>query len=932
MAEPGLQTLTLLGVDRSAGSSLVPAGGHGPFALPGGQAWVFPTVAAAGHAALAGAVGEVRQAIHSGLGSVDTQGVAGSVVDRLAVLLAVAQPGQILLSRSAATAMRVALPPGATLRDLGERRLRDLLSREKLYQLDGLGRPTVFPPLPTLDVLPNNLPPQLYPLLGRTLDVPALTARLRDPTVRLLTLTGTPGIGKTRLALQVAAEALPQYAGGAWFVPLAPVQDATRVPAAIAQAMGLRETGAGLLVAALIATLGTQPTLLVLDTIEQVPEIAGLIADLLVEAPALQVLATSREALHIAGEERFNVPPLGLPDLHPAGDLAALGRVEAVAVFVARATEANPHFSLTAANAPAVAAICSLLDGLPLAIELAAARLAQWPPGQLLARLRGEGGHAVLPVLAGGLPHLPARQQTLRGAIGWSYALLAPAEAELFAGVAVFAGGFLADAAVAVAAPQLEPAAVRADLDSLVEKSLLRQEPSADDSPRYAMLATIREYAAERLLERPDAAAIQTRHATYYLDLAEAAAATQATPAHAAWATRLDAEHDNLRAVLAWGRQPGGDMTLGLHLALALSSFWILRGYLSEGEQWLTTYLAVPDLPTGLQLQIRNELGRLLWMRGDLAQARAFLQATLPLAQELDDAAAIGLTLNQLGNIAYVQGDYAQAGAYYGESMVLRRRVGDLAEIASSLNNLGLVALAERDLPQAAVYLRESLNLRRASGDSHGQAFALNNLAETYLYLGDYAQGRALLEESLLLRRQIGDRTGIAGSLHDLAEVIRLQGDPATALQLGLESLALWREVGSLIGTGQPLLLLARITVAHDQPAQAGPLFQEALRIYQAQTRKPDIGDCLRGLALVVGLLGDLDRAARLSGAADALFAALNLPQPDTHQAPDVQALAAVQDSSDGAAWSAAVVVGATLSLDAAVALALAPLPDSTPT
>ncbi len=926
MAEPGLQTLILLGRGRAGSSAPAPTGGQGPFALSGGgQAWVVPSAEAAGHAALA-QVGDAPLVIHSGLGSVDAGGVYGPAVARLAALLAVAQPGQILLSRAGAEELRVALPLGATLRDLGERRLRDLLAREKLYQLDCPGRPTVFPSLPTLDALPNNLPPQLYPLIGRTLDVPTLTARLRDPAVRMLTLTGTPGIGKTRLALQVAAEALPQFAGGAWFVPLAPVQEVARVPQAIAQALGLRETGSGLLIAALIAALGAQPTLLVLDTLEQVPEIAALIRDLLAEAPQLKVLATSREALHLTGEERFNVPPLGLPDLQPDLSLAELGRVEAVAVFVARASEVNPHFALTAANAPAVAAICLLLDGLPLAIELAAARVAQWPPDQLLARLRGGAGHAALPVLSGGLPHLPARQQTLRGAIGWSYALLTPAEADLFVGVAVFSEGFALDAAAAVLAPAAELTDLRAGLDSLVEKSLLRQE-SGDDTLRYAMLETIREYATEQLTERPDAAALQARHAAYYLALAEAAAQTQATPAHAAWVARLEADHANLRAALAWGRQPGGDTALGLRLALALASFWLLRGDVREGQHWLTGYLAAPDVPPELRLQARGELSRMLGMHSDLNEARAFSWETLALARQLGDRAATALALNQLGNLAYVQGDFVAAGAFYRESLSLRRQVGDRIAIAGSLNNLGLVALAQYAPALARSYLHESLAMARELDDAHSLAFALTNLAAVDVHSGDFAGAEALLRESLATSQQLGYRPGIAGGLADLSDVMRLRGDLDAAVRLGQEGLTLWRELATYFGIATALLALARTRLAQMQAAEAGPLFQEALRLFGDQDRKPDMADCLRGLAVTAGLLGDTDRAARLAGATTALFAALDMSAPDARQLPDVQALAAVQTAGDAATWAAAEAAGAALPLAIAVDLALAPLP-----
>ena len=873
------------------------------------------------------AAGDTSWAIHCGLISVDALGIEGPAVDHLVALLAVTQPGQILVSRAGADAVRAVLPADNTLHDLGERRLRDLSARAKLYQWDRPGRPTTFPPLPTLDRLPNNLPPQLYPLIGRTLEVPALTSRLGDPAVRLLTLTGPPGIGKTRLALQVAAEALPQFAGGAWFVPLAMVHEAALAPALIAQALGVRETGSGLLIASLITALNAHPTLLVLDTLEQMPEITRVLRELLAEAPQLKVLTTSREALHLAGEERFNVPPLGVPDMASGLSLAQLGRVEAVAMFVARASEVNPRFVLTTTNAAAVAAICRLLEGVPLAIELAAARVAQWPPGTLLARLRGDAGHAALPVLSGGVPHLPARQQTLRAAIGWSYALLAPAEAALFVGGAVFSGGCTLLAAAAVLAPDAELATLRAGLDSLVAKSLLRQEFGGDDTPRYVMLATIREYATEELADRFDVRTIQARHAAYYLGQAETAAQADATPAWAWWVARLEADHANLRTALAWGRQPGGDAAVGLRLALALVPFWRERGYLSEGEQWLTGYLATPDMVPELRLQTRSALSRMMGTQGDLSQVRAFVEETLALARQLDDRSVAALALNQLGNIAYVQGDFTTATTLYHESLSLRRQLGDQIAVGNSLHNLGLVALAQSALARARSYMQESVEVARAMGDAHSLVYALNSLAAVDIAGGDLVRAEELLRDALRVSQPSGNRVGMAFALVNLSDVARLRGDLDTAVRLGHEGLTLWRALATDFGIAGVLVTLGRIALAQGQPATAGPLFQEALQLNSRQDRQPDMADCLRGVAVVVGLLGDSDRAARLAGATTTLLTKLKMHVPDARQLPDVQALTAVQADSDPTAWAQAANAGARLLLADAVALALTPLP-----
>ncbi|HMA33858.1 MAG TPA: adenylate/guanylate cyclase domain-containing protein, partial [Chloroflexia bacterium] len=412
-----------------------------------GGLFAAPAAALAAARALGPALGTSCLAVHSGPVTRQGPGWGGPAAARARSLLAAAHPGQILVSQAAA---RAPLPPATSLQNLGERRLNDLLDREQVFQLCIPDLPDTFPPLRTLDAVPNNLSPQLYPLVGREAELAATTALLRRPDVRVLALIGAAGTGKTRLALQVAATLLPDFADGAWFVPLAPIRDPALVPAAIVSTLEIKESGGTSPVESLVEALRTRSLLLVLDNLEHLPAAIPPIVDLLAAIPGLRLLVTSRVHTNLPGESLFEVPTLALPDPQRLPPVDELGQVAAIALFMTVAHATDPDFALTAGNAPAIAAICTYLDGLPLAIELAAARVNKLPPAAMLARLHGSGGDAALPVLTGGAFYMPARQQTLRAAIGWSYELLDPADAQLFSRLAVFAGGCTLEAAAAV--------------------------------------------------------------------------------------------------------------------------------------------------------------------------------------------------------------------------------------------------------------------------------------------------------------------------------------------------------------------------------------------------------------------------------------------------------------------------------------------------
>ena len=700
-------------------------------------------------------------------------------------------------------------------------------------------------PVEQVETRPTNLPVQRTGFVGREKEVAAAKELLLRPDVRLVTVTGPGGIGKTRLAVQVANGLVERFPGGTHFVSLSSLSDPELIASVIVQTLGIREAGGRSPLEILKENLQGSlraPMLLLLDNFEHLVEAVPTVAELLVVGPNLKVLVTSRAALHVYGEHEFPVPPLALPDSRSIPPLEILSQYPAVALFVQRAVAAKPDFELNGENAPAVAEICARLDGLPLAIELAAARVKVLSPSSMRTRLTSR-----LQLLTGGARDMPQRHQTLRATMDWSYDLLTASEQKLFRRLSVFVGGCTLEGAEAVCD-------TKGDLDldlldgmgSMVDKSLAQQAEQAEGESRFVMLETIREYALEKLETSGEQVLTKRAHAAYCLVLAEEEAAKQIGAEGQQWLARFAVEHDNFRAGLEWLTETG-EAEWGLRLGAALFRFWEMREYLAEG---------------------RARLGKLLKIAGAAAPTKARARA-----------------LFAAGVLASAQGDYASADALIRDSLDIARQLRDQQCAAVSLNALAVIARDRGDIWDALFLFEESLVLWRELGEQKAVARSLSNLANIVELQGDNARARSLYMECLSIFQGLGDRTGVAWSMNYQGDVARDQGDSAAARTLYEQGLAIFRELGDRWGIAGTLADLGSLAREQGNYPTARALYRESIKIFQELDHKRGIARLLECFACSAAVQLEAERSLRLAGAAAALRQNIGAPLTPAEQA-----------------------------------------------
>jgi predicted ATPase/DNA-binding CsgD family transcriptional regulator len=726
----------------------------------------------------------------------------------------------------------------------------------------------------------NNLPAQLTPLIGREREVEAALEIARRTGVRLLTLTGPGGVGKTRLGIRVAGELAGDFPDGVCFVSLDPVRDPDLVVATIAETLGLKEIGERPLLERLKSYLRDRKLLLLLDNFEHVTQASPDVAELLRACPTLEVLVTSRAVLHLSGEHEYPVSPLRVPDPERFPGPEETAHYEAVDLFTERARAARPGFRLDGSNTVVVAEICLRLDGLPLAIELAAARVKLLPPEALLARLERR-----LPLLAGGPRDLPARQRTLGDTIRWSYDLLDGDDQRLFRRLSVFDGGCTLAAIEAVGGPGDGGPEVLDVVTSLVDKNLLRRVEQEDGGVRLAMLETIREYALERLQESHEGEAVRRAHAGYYLAVAEEAEPELTTAEQMRWLDLLETEHNNLRAALRWSLQIE-DVETTLRLAGALWRFWYVRGHLSEGMRWVNRALELDGGDPLLRARVLGGGGELSHSQGELDRAQELREAGLALATQLGGEGRIADALNGLAFVIRRRGEFARARAMHEEAIDLYRQLGDRWGVARSMDLLGRAAAFQGDYEAAIPLLEEGQNMWREVGDREGIAESTALIGMVALGKGDYATARSLLREARMIMDELGDPRGVAKMTVALADVYLNDGDPVAAQELYEEALTLFQDVEDKWWISWCLEGVAEVAVFRAQPSRATRLFGAAASLREAigAPRPPAFrGYCERDLATARRQLDETSFAkARTEGRAMSLQTAMEyaLEQP----------------------------------------------------
>jgi predicted ATPase/class 3 adenylate cyclase len=865
----------------------------------------------------------VRIGMHTGAPQLVGDHYVGLDVHRAARIASAGHGGQALLSESTRALVEHDLPKGVVLHDLGPQRLKDLQHAEQIYQLVLAGLPAEFPALKTLDRHAHNLPVQPTPLVGRDEALAAVCALLRDDNTRLVTLTGPGGVGKTRLSLQVAAELVDVFADGVWFTRLSRLSDASLVLPTIGATLGLSEAATQSMAQTLSAYLHERQVLLVLDNFEQLVAAAPDIAALLEAAPHLKLLVTSRVSVRLRGEQEYPLTPLALPDAHQLPSPDRLSQYAAVALFIERAGEARPDFSVTSANAPAIAEICARLDGLPLAIELAAVRVKLLPPEALLARLSNQ-----LKLLTGGARDLEARQQTMRATIAWSEHLLSSSERTLFRRLAVFVGGATLEAVEAVCVAPDGAALLDSDaldaLGALVDHSLVQQREEGGQS-RFGMLHVIHEYALEQLEASGEAAALYGAHADFFLAMAEHFDVARRRPGYSELMANMARDLDNFRAALEWGFEHGAPV-LAARMNVALGSFWQVHGHWIEGRRWNERTLRIRHLlPPNLYATLQYWDDALARGQGGWPAATSTLEASLELARTLDDRENMRNLLYSLGSMALGQERFDEAGDRFSECVKLFQEAHVRDGLTDVLRMQAAVAYDRGKYDEEQRLVEQALALAHELGDTHDVADCTARLGWRALLDGHADSAEARLQEALAIQQGIGDKNCSALSLRTLGIIALEQEQIVSALDQIERSIALHQEIAAQPSIADSLIVLAEVRLASGDQSAAEEACQASLRILQRIKSCRHTANALETLAQVTFARGQLERTAFLLGAREATLSDLvPMPWPPRITAQHAQTVAETREALGDKVWAAAYRAGQTLTLDEAISKALA--------
>jgi predicted ATPase/Tfp pilus assembly protein PilF len=859
---------------------------------------------------------KVRMGIHTGTAQLneDRQYSGYGTLAASQRIMSAGHGGQVLLSGATRELVRDVLPENTSLLDLGEKRLKDLLRSEHLFQLNASGLPAAFPPLKSLDSFPNNLPIQLTTFIGRENEIVEIKQEME--LHRLVTLTGSGGTGKTRLSLQVAADLLEKFDHGVWFVELAPLTDPDLIPQTILSAMGVQEQQGKLPIEVLKEYLHEKKTLIVLDNCEHLIEAGAKVANALLNAaPELTIMASSREALGVKGELSYPVPSLTLPDIKHLPVVEQLSQYESVRLFIDRASLVAPHFVVDRNSAPFIAQICYRLDGIPLAIELAAARVRVLSLEEISKRLDDR-----FRLLTGGARTALPRQQTLRALIDWSYDILSEKERLLLRRLSVFTGGWTLEAAEEVCAGDgIETYDILDLLTQLVNKSLVVvMEYSQSGETRYRMLETIRQYAREKLLEAGGGDVVRDKHLSYFVKLVEQAEPELYRSNQVFWLNKLEDEIDNFRMAVEWAL--ANDVASGLRIAAIPWRFWQGRSYLQEVGDWLKQLLEQYKITNALHVQALAIHSLCKFRQGDFSETITLAKQSLEMAHTLSDKQTEALSLAFLGVFTAAEGNVGEGTPLMEQALAIYRSLGDKIGQAGTAEWL---AINNNDIERAIAYAKESLALARELGDLSGMVPRLCMLSRLTFWNGDFTSPSAWLEEALSVSRQLGDRRGEAYVLATYGTLVYWQGNYPQAITYLEEAILLNEKSGDHYQKLWARAFMAYAVLRQGDTQQARKLFEDNIQKSQKANMTIALVFAIEGLVSLNVNQGQFERAAQLFAWADVMRAKIGDPRPPIEQAAVERDLAIVQSKLIDSDFANLSAEGKLMTVEEAVVLAL---------